>query len=125
MEHTRMNKIVETSQSLFQLKGSLFTLSVFQLESTDIDKILDGVKHHIASTPKLFNNMPLVIDLQKVQRSNQPFDVNALVAGLRTLAFIPVGVRGGTTALNETALSLGLAIMPANTRADAGVAIDH
>lgn len=109
-------KLVKPQKQAFQLKGSLYTLTALQLESLDLALIKSHLEELINRTPKFFNQMPMVIDLQKVNRSSHPCDFQALVNLLRDLKLIPVGVKGGNTTLNQDALNSGLAIMPTSKR---------
>lgn len=106
--------------SAFQLKGSLFTLTVLHLLKTDLDAINKQLAPMVKQTPKFFYYMPVVIDLQKL-RSNDGtatiIDFQDLDACLRAHKLIPVGIRGGTPEQQEAALQAGLALLP-NTKTE-------
>jgi septum site-determining protein MinC len=99
------------NHSAFELKGSLFTLTVLHLLNTDIDAFTSQLKQHAQKTPHLFKNMPLVIDLQKVVDQNTDIDFKTLQYQLRAHGLIPVGIRHGNEKLNQAAELEGLAIL--------------
>lgn len=107
----------ETQHSAFQLKGSLFTLTVLQLLQPEVANFESQLKDLVEQAPKFFNHTPVVIDLQLLPTMHYAIDFRALAELLRTYHLIPVGIRGGTTAQNEAAMEAGLAIM-AITRQD-------
>lgn len=97
------------SQS-FKLKGSLFTLSVLQLLSTDLDKFARDIEVRVKMAPKFFNFTPMVIDLQSLNIDHN-FDFNKLKNILAAHDVIPVGIRGLPEALIEDAKAAHLALM--------------
>ncbi len=64
-----MKEQLAIEQNPFQLKGSLFTLTVLQLNDSDIAQFSQQLASLVARTPKFFQYMPVVIDLQKLNRS--------------------------------------------------------
>jgi septum site-determining protein MinC len=93
-----------------ELKGSVFTLTVLRLLSTNLDAVEKELKDHLAQAPRFFLNAPLVIDINAVkERSDLDFQILGDV--LRQLNLIPVGVRNGTVALNARAVEAGFAVM--------------
>ena len=104
--------------SAFQLKGSLFTLTVMHLLSTDFEIFKTQLTTLIKQTPKFFHHIPMVLDLQKIQDvPAEQIDFSALVDYLRQHTIIPVGVRGGSATQHSAATLAGLAILP-NTKAE-------
>lgn len=91
------------------LRGSLFTLSVLQLNTLDKAEIDKELKSLIRQAPKFFAQAPVVIDLQHVSSETVPFA--ELTQLLRTHGMIPVGVRGGSQAQHETAKEQSLAVL--------------
>jgi septum site-determining protein MinC len=84
----------------FKLKGSLFTLSVLQLMTADLEAFDADLKAKIQLAPKFFNCTPMVIDVQalKVDR----LDFQKLKSVLQNNQVIAVGIKGApTTWLNE------------------------
>ena len=99
------------NRGAFELKGSLFTLTVLHLLNPDISIFTAQLKQHAQKTPQLFKNMPLVIDLQKIADQNADIDFKALQYQLREHGLIPVGIRHGNETLNQAAQQEGLAIL--------------
>lgn len=94
----------------FKLKGSLFTLSVLQLLSLDLDQFATDLKAKVKMAPKFFNFTPMVIDLQGIG-VDEHFDLARLKAILSEHEVIPVGIRGLPESMMEAAKAARLAIM--------------
>lgn len=110
----------------FELKGSLFTLTVLHLLHTDTDLFTAQLQRHAQRTPNLFKNMPLVIDLQKITDPTHEIDFSMLQHQLRQHGLIPVGIRHGNEMLNDAAKVAGLAILsnqPSKAKLDTNKAI--
>ncbi len=104
-----LDAISESQKSALQLRGSLFTLSVLQIQSADLKAIETDLKLLIRQAPKFFENAPIVID---VQRATDPtLDVIAITQLVREHGLIPIGFRGGDDTMQSTARSVGLALM--------------
>lgn len=106
-----LDAITASQQAAFQLRGSLFTLSVLQLLDNDLDKIDRELKLLVHRTPKFFEHAPIVIDLQKMEQHDESIDFDTLASHLRKHQLIPVGVRGGTQTQNDEAKTAGLAVL--------------
>lgn len=104
----------KTNSRAFQLKGSLFTLTVMQMLKADITALSAQLGALAKQTPDLFNNMPVVIDLGKLTEQEQDFDFTTTQTLLRKHGLIPVGVRSGTAALHKEAIASGLPVMLTN-----------
>lgn len=101
-------------QSAFQLKGSLFALTVMQLQTENLQDITEQLDHMIQKTPKFFQHMPIVIDFKNLNRQLDSYDFVKLKQVLFAHNIIPVGIRGGNTKINQQALEAGLAILLTN-----------
>lgn len=101
----------KTSSRAFQLKGSLFTLTVMQMLKADIAALSTQLSALAKQTPDLFNHMPVVIDLSKLSDQDHDFDFATTQTLLRKHGLIPVGVRSGTPALHKEAIATGLPVM--------------
>lgn len=95
----------------FQLKGSLFTLSVLQLQTNDLPKLDQQLADKIQQAPKFFEHAPVVIDLQKLNAEQQPVDFTELNTLLRKHNLVPVGVRGTDEESQIKARAAGFATM--------------
>lgn len=109
--------IISKENSVFELKGSLFTLTVLHLTKPNLVLLDEQLSMLISQTPRLFHYMPLIIDLHKLQQDGAYIDFNALNSCLRRHHIIPIGVRGGTLQQHEAAATAGLAVFP-NTKAE-------
>lgn len=96
------------TKSAFGLKGNLMTLTVMQLFETQIDAIAEQLEKTVASTPKFFNQMPIVIDLQHLLNAVEPIDFKGLNKILRQQGLIPVGVCNGSPDQLSAASAAGL-----------------
>lgn len=96
----------------FELKGSLFTLTVLKLKSVDLVTIKQELAATLASAPKFFENAPVVIDLQLLAQINPDCNFTALSAILRENHLIPIGVRNGSEQHHQAAIAAGLALLP-------------
>ncbi len=94
----------------FKLKGSLFTLSVLQLLSLDLDQFAKDLAARVKMAPKFFNFTPMVLDLQALTL-DQHFDFTKLKTILAEHDVIPVGIRGLPESLIEQAKAAHLALM--------------
>jgi septum site-determining protein MinC len=94
----------------FQLKGSLFTLSILQLQNNNLTQLSQQLSEKIKLAPKFFQHAPVVIDLQKLT-AEQPIDFNMLSKVLREHHLIPVGVRGTDESTQTLAQAAGFATM--------------
>lgn len=112
-----MSKKPEREPAAFELKGSLFTLTVLHLLKSDLNALALQLSHSVKQTPKFFHHMPVVIDLHKLPADSAEVDFTALMNCLREYSLIPVGTRGGNPQQHEAALSAGLAVFP-NTKTD-------
>ncbi len=102
---------IETKHQAFQLKGSLFTLTVLQLIKADQAAFSKQLDDLIAQAPKFFLNAPIVIDLQNMAPNESDIAFKTLIQEMRQHGLISVGVRGGTVAQHEAAQKAGLAVM--------------
>lgn len=106
---TTLQKSTQTAKTTaFGLKGNLLTLTVMHLFQADLDAIRQQLKSTVASTPKFFINMPIVVDLQHLSQHPYPIDYSAISLLLREFGLIPVGVCNGTPEQLHAANSNGL-----------------
>ena len=104
----------------FQLKGSLFTLSVLQLNDTNLHRLKNDLSEKIRLAPQFFHHAPVVLDLNQLNLDTQTasLDFEALREMLRGFKLVPVGIRGGNQSMHHAAQQAGFAIMldPAPTQ---------
>ena len=76
----------------FELKGSLFTLTVMHLRQVDNAAIDRFLAEKARQAPAFFNNMPVVVDLEALAGVDVVMDFAGLYSLLRNRGMIPVGV---------------------------------
>jgi septum site-determining protein MinC len=107
----------------FELKGSLFTLTVMHLFQLDRLAIERHLAEKVKKAPSFFNNTPVVIDLEGLTEPKNGMDgvdFNGLYELLRGHGMAPVGIRNGSPELQEVARRAGLPVLPESR--SAGVA---
>lgn len=104
----------------FELKGSLFTLTVLHLFQLDRAAIERQLAEKIKQAPSFFNNTPVVIDLEGMTDSSDSFGFNDLYELLRTHGMVPVGIRNGTPMQQAAARLAGLPVLPESRAANNG-----
>lgn len=92
----------------FDLKGSLFTLTVLHLRQSQMDAIRSHLAQKVKQAPGFFLNAPVVIDLEALRDSSRLVDFAALTSLLRQQGMIPVAVRNGSTEMQAAAAMVGL-----------------
>ena len=95
----------------FELKGSLFTLTVLQLFANDLALLEIQLKERIKMAPGFFNHTPLVIDLHELPTDKQEMDFFELRELLLSLSIIPVGVKGAEKSLHTQLEAAGMAVL--------------
>jgi septum site-determining protein MinC len=106
-----MTELLERTEQAFVLKGSIFTFTVLQLMDAASDKINQQLDELVVQAPKFFQNAPVVIDLQRLQKNTDDLELAGLKAALQQRGMIPVGLRGGTPNQHDAAKGEGLAIL--------------
>lgn len=101
----------ENKHQAFQLKGSLFTITVLQLFNSDETEFKDQLDLTISQAPKFFENAPIVIDLNEFDGSKMTLNFEAIIQMMRTAKLIPFGIRGGDLDVQRQAIANGLAIL--------------
>lgn len=101
---------VRAAKAPFELKGSLFTLTVIQLWHSELDAIETHLRSKIEQAPGLFQNVPVVIDLVELRSGETP-DFTALRGLLQRHGLIPVGVRNAAGNVQDSAVLAGLPVL--------------
>jgi septum site-determining protein MinC len=97
----------------FELKGSLFTLTVMHVFHLDRAAIERALAEKIRQAPSFFNNTPVVIDLDSLTGVGADnADFAGLYAALRGHGLVPVGIRNGSAELQAAAGQAGLPLLP-------------
>ncbi|BAW81181.1 septum site-determining protein MinC [Candidatus Nitrosoglobus terrae] len=106
-----MPPLAFNSKRAFELKGELFTLSVLQLQDTDIEHITHELIAKIRTAPGFFSSTPIIIDLKNLNNRESLIDFNALKAVLIEHGLVPVGVRNARSKNQIAAAQAGLALL--------------
>jgi septum site-determining protein MinC len=114
---TASNNKPANANAVFQLKGSLFTLTVLHLLQADLTALAEQLKQAIQQAPRFFQHMPIIIDLQKLAGAETALDFSGLINALRAQNVIPIGIRGGNAQQQTAAVTMGMAVF-SNTKAD-------
>lgn len=105
---TPVKSVQGQKTTAFGLKGNLLTLTVMHLFQADLEAIRQQLKTTVATTPKFFANMPIVIDLQHLVAHPYPIDYQGITHLLREHGLIPVGISNGTPEQLQAANLAGL-----------------
>ncbi len=114
----------KSKATAFELKSGNFTLPLLRLLSTDMDAVAEELAEKVKQVPEFFRNAPVVIDLGVLSGQKSILDIALLVGQLRGHGMIPIGVRGGNSAQNDTAYALELAIL-SDGRSQNAVSLKH
>jgi septum site-determining protein MinC len=104
---------------MFRIKGGLYTPTSLQLLGTQLELLESQLIAKIKQAPKFFHSAPIVIDFQKIQNLELPWDMAILKALLEKQGLIPVGVKGANAIQQTLAKNAGLAILQTTETADA------
>lgn len=96
--------------SVFELKGSRFTLSVLNLYSADLAAVDERLAATVAQAPDFLAQAPVVLE-PAAELDTAALDLAALTELLRRHGLVPVGLRGGDEALRQRAGAAGLALL--------------
>jgi septum site-determining protein MinC len=96
----------------FELKGSLFTLTVLHLFQLDRAAIERHLAEKIKQAPSFFSNTPVVIDLENMTEAKDTLDFKGFYELLRGYGMIPVGVRNGAQKVQAAARLAGVPVLP-------------
>ncbi len=111
----RSTRFAGENAAPFELKGSLFTLTVLHLFQLDRAAIERHLVEKIKQAPSFFNNTPVVIDLEGLAEPRNGVDgvdFNGLYKVLREHGMAPVGIRNGSPELQKIARQAGLPVLP-------------
>ena len=107
-----LRSVKNQNQAPFELKGSLFTLTVMHLYQTDVNTIDRLLTEKAKQAPGFFSNTPVIIDLEALADKDTAVDFSSLAELLRQQGMVPVGVRNGDHHLHSAAMLAGLPKLP-------------
>jgi septum site-determining protein MinC len=108
---SNIGQAISTSPA-FELKGSMLTMMVLQIFSTDNAALSSQLELKVSQAPAMFKQAPVILDLKAIAQSPHSLDIPFLVEILRGYGMLPIGVRGGDHRLNSLALGVGLNLLP-------------
>lgn len=100
---------LDEPEAAIDLKGSVFTLPVLCLKTSNLDDIERDLKERLSKSPRFFQNAPIVVDLEAVKECADEIDFLKFVTLLRGLHLVPVGVQHGTETQHDAAKWAGFA----------------
>jgi septum site-determining protein MinC len=100
-----------SNDSAIEIKGSVFTLPVLKICTTDTQQIEQSLKTHLAQSLSFFKNAPIVVDLERTQGLKPDMDFPGLIKILRQQQLVPVAVQKGRLEQHLEAEKAGLAIL--------------
>ncbi len=94
-----------------EIKGSMFTLPVLRVQSTDMELIAKDLSQRLAQHLRFFKHAPVVIELDRLDDQANRLDLPALCVLLRQALLVPVGVRQANPEQAKAAIAAGLAVL--------------
>lgn len=101
----------EADSPALEIKGSMFTLPVLRLHSSDMELIAKDLSQRLAQHLRFFEHAPVVIELDHLDDQANSLDLPALCLLLRQAHLVPVGVRQATPEQAKAAIEAGLAVL--------------
>ncbi|MEI6160667.1 MAG: septum site-determining protein MinC [Roseococcus sp.] len=104
-----------SSPESFRLRGSNYSLLTLRLLTGDVQAVLPALGDQFRKAPGFLRFAPIAIGLDDL--GGEQVDFPALIAGLRALEILPIGVVGGPQLLRASAAGAGLpTLRPAGQR---------
>ncbi|WP_353211101.1 septum site-determining protein MinC [Rhodovarius sp.] len=95
----------------FRLRAGNFNLLVLRLLDGRPEVVLPALGDQFRRAPGFLRFAPIAISLDDLQVSPGEVDFAGLIAGLRGLEIMPIGVVGGTPAMRQAATAAGLSTL--------------
>ncbi len=110
---------IHGKDSVLDIKGSVFTLTVLCLKSANSAAIELALHEHLSRAPHFFHNAPVVIDVKALPHDAAiDLDFALLTSLLRKHHLVPVGVRHAAAEQLDRVIAAGLAILQQNTNSE-------
>ena len=93
-------------------KSTAWTLTALRLQTADAGALAAALDARFADSPGLFDNDPVVIDLNPLREADAVVDFKALLPHLRRHGMLPIAAQGGSPAQMAAARAAGLAEAP-------------
>lgn len=101
-----------SSDTEISLKGGMYTLTTIRLFNYHLEELSYQLDEKIKQAPNFFQYAPIILDLQYLRQQTEVIDFHLLIQTLKSKKLIPVGIRGASKSLKETAIQAGFAIFP-------------
>ncbi len=95
-----------------EFKGASFTLSVLKLSGDTLDQLEQHLNTHVQRAPKLFSQMPVLLDLTALDPDSLP--LCAVLDQVRASQLAPMGVLDPSPGYRQQAQQLALPCIRAN-----------
>ncbi len=99
----------ESETRCFQFKSTRAALNELILTSSDAELLRPQLASHAAKVPMLFNNMPVILNLQQLTDTPDVDTLHLLLALCRELSLVPVGLKTAPDSSAELCTALQLA----------------
>ncbi|MAZ39562.1 MAG: septum site-determining protein MinC [Legionellales bacterium] len=103
---------MQRTQLPIQFKGSLFTLTILQIQQNGMTKVDEYLAESIKKAPNFFINAPIIVDITDLTIDKETLD--SILNILRSYDLIPIGAMTKDPQLQHHILAKGLAIFPSN-----------
>ncbi|MDP0588586.1 MAG: septum site-determining protein MinC [Candidatus Endonucleobacter bathymodioli] len=103
-----------SSVKAFQMKSGIYTLTTLELYVKDIFLIRQQLQIMIQKAPNFFQQTPVIIALEKLERGKIYFDIFALRHLMHEFGIVLIAVRGGTDTHRKDAFANNIAWIPSS-----------
>ncbi len=109
-EQPAMRDTAPEGQPCIKLKGSLVPMTALELSHYNLDQIRRDLKEKTSQAPDFFENLPVIISLEKFDE-NEALVFNDLIAACLEHSIKVVAVRGGSEHHQAAAKLAGLGVL--------------
>lgn len=106
-----MKAALAADNATFQMKGSLFPLSVLYLVDSDLEAFAAQLAERVEMAPSFFKNSPIIVDLAQRSAPHQALDFSALLGLIKRYGMVPMGLRGGSEHDKQLAARAGFNLL--------------
>lgn len=89
-----MDTVLTREEPSCYLKADFLPFTVIYLQSADVEKIRIQLQQTIHKAPNYFNKTGVILDLSKIDRTLEPFNLTAIISTVRQLGLLPAALRG-------------------------------
>jgi septum site-determining protein MinC len=102
------------TDSGFQLKGSVVTTVLLEIQTFSLEDIIFHLKEKIDQVPNFFNQAPIIIDISKMKRGIRIEEFEALIQSVNLLGLGVIGWRCDPDNLPAWKASVTVPLLPAS-----------